>query len=303
MLDDRYYMRQPSFRPRWWSMTVLLVFANIVAFVLQMVLQNAVPASSGYLALSVEGLMRGYVWQLLSFQFMHSGLWHLLLNCLAIFMFGRDVEQAVGRKSFLTLYFSSGVIGGLLQIAFDKVLAQVLQQPGLLLMHVVGASAGAFGLIAAFAMLYPERPLTLLVYFVIPVNMRAKFLLIFEGLATLIGLAFSTRSSGGPHIADAAHLGGMITGIVFVRYAIHWEWPHFHRMKRRAVRPLVKVPYQKSALWGRTKHAASEDLPPEEFLSKEVDPILDKISAQGIQSLTERERRILEAAREKMGKR
>ena len=146
MLDDRYYMRRPSFRPRWWSMTVLLVIANIVAFVLQMVLQNAAPASPGYLALSVDGLSRGYVWQLLTFQFMHSGPIHLLLNCWAIYMFGRDVEQALGRRSFLTLYFSSGIMGGLLQVAFDKVLAQMLHQPGFLLMHVVGASAGAVGL-------------------------------------------------------------------------------------------------------------------------------------------------------------
>src|ERR1041385_1358060 len=207
MLDDRYYMRQPSFRRRWWSMTVLLVIANIVAFVLQMVLQNAVPASSGYLALSVEGLMRGYVWQLLSFQFMHSGPIHLILNCWAIYMFGRDVEQALGRKSFLTLYFASGVMGGLVQIAFDKVLAQVLQQPGLLLMHVVGASAGAFGLIAAFAMLYPERLLMLLLFFIIPINMRAKFLLLFEGIVALLGMAMPSASN----IAHAAHLGGMLT--------------------------------------------------------------------------------------------
>ncbi len=284
-------------------MTVLLVIANIVAFVLQMVLQNAVPASSGYLALSVEGLSRGYVWQLLTFQFMHSGPIHLLLNCWAIYMFGRDVEQALGRRSFLTLYFSTGIMGGLLQAAFDVVLAKIVHQPELLRMHVVGASAGAFGLIAAFAMLFPERPLMLLLFFIIPVNMRAKFLLLFEGLLALFGIVYATRPSSGPHIADAAHLGGMLTGIIFVRYAIHWEWPLFHRAQRRPLRPLVKVPSQKSALWGRTKNATAEDLPPEEFLSKEVDPILEKISAHGIQSLTERERRILEAAREKMAKR
>ena len=284
-------------------MTVLLVIANIVAFVLQMVLQNAVPASSGYLALSVEGLSRGYVWQLLTFQFMHSGPIHLLLNCWAIYMFGRDVEQALGRRSFLTLYFSTGIMGGLLQAALDVGLAKIVHQPELLRMHVVGASAGAFGLIAAFAMLFPERPLMLLLFFIIPVNMRAKFLLLFEGLLALFGIVYATRPSSGPHIADAAHLGGMLTGIIFVRYAVHWEWPRFDRAKRGPLRPLVKVPSQKSALWGRTKNATAEDLPPEEFLSKEVDPILEKISAHGIQSLTERERRILEAAREKMAKR
>ena len=143
----------------------------------------------------------------------------------------------------------------------------------------------------------------LLLFFIIPVNMRAKFLLLFEGLAALFGIVFAARPKAGPHIADAAHLGGMITGIIFVRYAIHWEWPRFDRAKRRPLRPLVKAPSQKAALWGRTKNATYEDLPPEEFLSKEVDPILEKISAHGIQSLTERERRILEAAREKMAKR
>jgi hypothetical protein len=69
------------------------------------------------------------------------------------------------------------------------------------------------------------------------------------------------------------------------------------------MRRLVNVPSQKSALWGRTKDVIEEELPPEEFLSKEVDPILDKISAQGIQSLTERERKILEKARAKITKR
>ena len=63
------------------------------------------------------------------------------------------------------------------------------------------------------------------------------------------------------------------------------------------------MPSPKSSFWGRKKNASDEEMPPEEFLSKEVDPILDKISAQGIQSLTARERRILEAAREKMAKR
>ena len=69
------------------------------------------------------------------------------------------------------------------------------------------------------------------------------------------------------------------------------------------LRPLVKAPLRSSAQWGQNSARVDEDLPPEEFLSKAVDPILEKISAQGIQSLTERERRILEAARERMGKR
>jgi hypothetical protein len=140
----------------------------------------------------------------------------------------------------------------------------------------------------------------LLLFFIIPVNMRAKFLLLFGGLVTLFGLIVPTGN-----IAHAAHLGGLLTGVVFVRYAIywHWHWPRLRRTQPQPLRPLVKAPHRASAQWGQTNVRVVEDLPPDEFLSKAVDPILDKISAQGIQSLTERERKILETAREKMGKR
>jgi rhomboid family protein len=297
MLEDRTYMRRPSFAPRW-SMTLLLVIANAAAFILQNIIASAAPEIIRNSGLSVDGLSHGYVWQLLTFQFMHANWVHLLLNCFAIYMFGREVEEALGRKGFLTLYFSSGILGGLLQLGYSKLLAWLMNRPEFLATHVVGASAGAFGLIAAFAMLYPERPLMLLLFFIIPVNMRAKFLLLFEGIITLVGMA-----SVGGSVAHAAHLGGMLTGIIFVRHAIHWQWPEFHRAKRRPLQRLVKVPFEKPARWARSRNAEVEDLPPDEFLSREVDPILDKISAQGIQSLTDRERRILEAAREKMAKR
>ena len=68
-----------------------------------------------YLALSLDGLRSGYVWQLLTFQFMHVSVLHILFNSLAIFFFGRPVEEAMGARRFLTLYFTSGVVGGLVQ--------------------------------------------------------------------------------------------------------------------------------------------------------------------------------------------
>jgi len=96
----------------------------------------------------------------------------------------------------------------------------------------------------------------------------------------------------------------MICGVLFVRYAVHWRfrWPEMTRPRPRPLRRLVKVPSHKPGMWAQ-KGPAEDDLPAEEFLSKEVDPILDKISAHGIQSLTDREKRILEKARAKMAKR
>ena len=294
MLADRYYMRRPAFRLRW-SATMALLVVNVVAFVLQSAVERFSNfPTNAWFALSVEGLRHGYAWQLLTYQLMHGGLLHLALNCWMIYVFGREVEETLGRNSFLTLYFTSGVIGGLFQALAGVLLGGAFALP------VVGASAGASGLLAAFATLYPERPLMLLLFFIIPVNMRAKFLLLFGGLVTLFGLVVPTGN-----IAHAAHLGGLLTGIVFVRYAIywHWHWPRLRRTPPRPLRPLVKAPLRVSAQWGQTNVRVVEDLPPDEFLSKAVDPILDKISAQGIQSLTERERKILETAREKMGKR
>ena len=202
--------------------------------------------TNGYFALSVEGLRHGFVWQLLTYQFMHGGLLHLLLNCWAIYVFGREVEETLGRNRFLTLYFTSGVIGGLFQALAGVLFGGHFAAP------VVGASAGAFGLVAAFATLYPERPLMLLLFFIIPVSMRAKFLLLFSALLTVFGIVFPTDN-----IAHAAHLGGMITGIVFVRYASHWHW-HWPRLKPtrpQPLRPLVKAPRRASALWGQIQRA------------------------------------------------
>ena len=288
-------MRRPAFGPAW-SATVVLLVVNVVAFILQNVLYRFLPnfPTDPYLALSVSGLRHGYAWQLLTYQFMHGGWLHLLLNCWAIYVFGRAVEETLGWKRFLTLYFSSGVIGGLFQALAGVLLGGAFATP------VVGASAGAFGLVSAYSTLYPERRLTLLLFFIIPVSMRAKFLLLFSAVLTVCGIIFPMDN-----IAHAAHLGGMLTGIVFVRYAMHWHWrwPRLPRTRSQPLRPMVKVPRRSSAVWGQNQGGVEEDLPPDEFLSKAVDPILDKISAHGIQSLTERERRILETAREKMVRR
>src|ERR1043166_2857600 len=167
MLEDRFYMRRPSFGSHRAAFGAQELVSSLSKFPVH-----------DYFALSVEGLRHGYLWQLLTFQFMHGIVMHLVFNCLAIFVFGRDVEEALGRRSFLTLYFSSGVIGGLFQSLAGVLLG------GWFAGSVVGASAGAFGLVAAFAVLYPER--ILLLFFVIP--MRAKFLLLLSAGVALAGI-------------------------------------------------------------------------------------------------------------------
>jgi membrane associated rhomboid family serine protease len=281
-------MRQTPFDTRR-SATVVLLIALVVAFFfLFAVDQFSNFPTLKYLALSLAGLEHGYVWQLLTYQFMHANLLHLFFNCWAIYVFGQDVEMALGRRSFLTLYFSSGILGGAAQALAGLVLDRDFAAP------VVGASAAAFGLAAAFAMLFPNR--VLLLFFILP--MRAKWLLALAGALALYGMLSPADGT-----AHAAHLGGMLTGLFFIRYAVHWQWPKFGHWRKLSARRLVKVRFEKPGFWSGSKQLPHEDLPPEEFVSREVDPILDKISAHGINSLTERERRILEAAGAKIAKR
>ena len=283
MLEDRDYMRQPKYREPGFpgfrgSWTVALLLLNTAIFVLQWIaLRN--PHSEqflqDYLALSLEGLRHGQLWQFFTYQFLHTGLWHLAFNCLAIYFFGRPVEQALGPRRFLALYLASGILGGVLQMLF------ALAVPVYFGGAVVGASAGASGLVAAFAVLHWRERFTLLIYF-IPVTLQGRTLLWLSAGLAVIGILT-------PHspIANAAHLGGILTGFFYVRLWAQGRLPQWKFSSEGRPPRLQTLP-------------PADDLSAEEFLKREVDPILDKISAQGIQSLTARERETLERARAKM---
>jgi membrane associated rhomboid family serine protease len=295
MLDDRDYMRQ---RPRYqlqWSATVVIIAINVVVFVIQNIADTRWNFTNN-LALSADGLKHGHVWQLITFQFLHAplqqgGIFHILGNCFTIYVFGLAVEEAIGRFSFVKLYLLSGTIGGLFQMA------AYLLWPTHFGSSVVGASAGAFGLVAAFCALFPQRPLSL---FFVPIEFRAITLLWLSIGGTLVGMFLKNST-----VAHCAHMGGILTGLFYVRLITHSQKPlvFWKPFPPKARRPeLVKVQSREPQFWRRPASVKSEDLPPAEFITKEVDPILDKISAHGIQSLTEKEREILQAARNKMTK-
>lgn len=186
MIQDRAYMREPSYGAPW-SVALVLIVINAVVFVLGLIAALAWPRAYGQvldcLALSPAGLARGWAWQVVTFQFLHGGVLHLVINCVMLYVFGRPIEETLGRALFLRLYLSSGVFGGVLQV-----LCTLLFPAHFGLGGVVGASAGVFGVIAAFAMLNREMPITTLIAFIIPVTMRAKYLLAFEAGIALLGM-------------------------------------------------------------------------------------------------------------------
>jgi membrane associated rhomboid family serine protease len=306
MLEDRDYMRQPEFgERRWlpvfrwrWSWTVVLLVSYVTVFVAKLIAAHFFPGSAffsgrivlanggvelspGYLPLSVQGLAQGYVWQLLTYQFLHANWLHLFFNCWAIFIFGSELEYMLGARRFLALTFASGIVGGIFQVL------AAIAWPAHFGGEVIGASACAFGLVAAFAMLFPERELTMLVFFVIPVRMRARTLLIFSAVVALVLIAFPIADIA--NVANAAHLGGMALGWFYVRKILKNP-----SLIGSAVETDFR-PFKKTV----SKPAAEA----EEVSENDVDAILDKISARGIQSLTARERAVLEAARKRMAQR
>jgi membrane associated rhomboid family serine protease len=292
MLEDRDYMREPAYHEPRVSFTVALLIVNAAVFIVQLAASNSLSGAEiedRYFALSLGGLKHGFVWQLLTFQFMHAGWMHIICNSLAIYFFGRPVEDALGLRHFLAIYLLSGVIGGLVQMLFAYLLPSFNGA-------VVGASAGASGLVAAFAILHWEERFTLLIYF-FPVSMTGKILLAFNLVVAFVGMF--APSSG---VAYAAHLGGILTGGFYLRLFIQGQWARWKfPASRPAPRDLAIKRAGKGALW----HSAADkpnDESTDEFLKNEVDPILEKISAHGIQSLTAREREILEKARTRMAK-
>ena len=308
MLENRDYMReQPSFGegPRFhWSASVVLMVVLTVAFTVQCFNDVYIRSTvESWLALTPFALARGYVWQLLTFQFLHVDLWHLIGNLLGLWFFGRFVENVLGTQRFLAAYFGAGVIGGLLQCALMLLFPEHFQP------FAFGASAGEMGIFAIFCRLQSSSEIRW--NFILPI--RADVLLwVTAGISLFFTLVPSQR--GGSY-AHAAHLGGILAGLAWVKLGWHldfvtlpWEgffarWRRWRPLQSRQRKlELVRVAASKPAPWRKPRLDRDEEPPAGDYISQEVDPILDKISAHGLHSLTERERKILETARAKMSR-
>jgi membrane associated rhomboid family serine protease len=291
MLEDRSYMRRPAPHPAFgisvWMMIVLTV---IYAFQCINDIYLRIPIDV-WLPMTTSGLRQGYIWQLLTFQFVHVNLWHLAGNLITLWFFGRYVEGILGTRKFLIAYFIGGFAGGILQGVL------MLIFPFHFGPAVYGASAGLSAIFAIFATIESQSEVRL--YFVLPVKARV-LLYIFAGIALFFTLVPTPREGG---VAHAAHLGGILAGLAYIRWdsqrsPMNWNPLQGRRRKRQLVQAAAQI-----TRWRGQRDQQAAELPPEEFISKEVDPILDKILAHGFQSLTPREKKILEAAHSKIAKR
>ena len=180
-----------------------LIAINVLVFVLMGVSPMLADFADSVFGLSTRGLAKGMIWQFVTYQFVHAGFFHLLVNMLGLWFAGNILERILGIRRFVIFYLICGVFGGLVQIVLS---------PGP--STVVGASGSVCGLVAAFSTMFPQMPVTALIFFVIPVRMRAMWLgIIVAGVSLFLML---TGWFG--DIGNAAHLGGAIAGFGLVKY-------------------------------------------------------------------------------------
>ena len=185
--------------PRLLPVTRALLIANVAVYLLQLVSGNVL---MDWLALWPLGY--GFMpWQLLTYGFLHGSLTHLFFNMFALWMFGGDLERLWGPRRFAIVYFASVLAGALAQLA----IGQLSGGPAV---PVVGASGGVFGLLLAFAMVFPERRVMLLIP---PIPMPARVFVTLYGLLELV-LGVTGTQAG---VAHFAHLGGMLGGWLAMR--------------------------------------------------------------------------------------
>jgi membrane associated rhomboid family serine protease len=261
--EDRTY----GFGP--WGMTKAvkyLILTNVGIFVLEYLWGSDLIY---FLGLTPTLVRNGFVWQLVTYMFLHGGLFHILFNMFALWVFGCEIERTWGTREFVKYYFLTGVGAGL----FTFLLSYNSGVP------TIGASGAIFGILVAFAVMFPDRPIYL--YFIFP--LKAKYLVIFFVVVEFLA-SFRHTSDG---IGHFAHLGGMLVGYLYIRADLKTPAflklsSHFDRFRDLKHRHRMKV------LNRRTEEKRK--------LMERVDQILDKINQVGYSNLTREERKTLEQA-------
>jgi membrane associated rhomboid family serine protease len=202
-----------------------LIIINALIFLLQMALKNQFPIDNLFALHDVHSVFFS-PYQLITYMFMHGSIGHLLVNMLALWVFGSGLEEYWGAKRFIQFYFICGIGAGLLHLfvlylEMEPIMAQfrmlsiddqlsIVKDPNFKVnIATVGASGAVFGCLAAFGYLFPNR--FLYVYGMIPI--KAKWLVLaYGGLELMMAI----QNSAGDNVAHFAHLGGAIAGLIVV---------------------------------------------------------------------------------------
>ena len=181
-----------------------LIFANIGVFLIQQVVRE-LPTLFGLRPIDV--MVGLEIWQPVTYMFLHGSISHILFNMLSLWMFGTDLERLWGTPFFTRYYFVTGVGAGLTTILVS--LLPIATGTSIYYQSTVGASGAVFGLLLAYGVTYPDRPIYLYFLFQIP----AKYFVMIVGAVAL----FSSLGDRGGNVAHVTHLGGIVVGYVYLR--------------------------------------------------------------------------------------
>ena len=272
-------MRQ-NLTPRLKCITDFLILSLIVSFIFQSILKLfgvdlSILRSFGF---SLESVMSGLVWTFFSYSFLHEGPLHLLFNILGIHFISRNIEYSLTRDSYIMLFLFSVLFGSITWLAFNL-------DGGFL----IGTSAFVMASLTRFCLMRPDNPITFLLFFVLPLSLKPRYLLMGVVGLELYGFIFSELQNTS-NIAHSAHLGGMIAGFILsTSFGKSIVLPKFSFKPSK-----TKSSNQKSAV-SVTDYSIDSEVTDD--LEIQVDKILDKINEKGFGSLTDREKSLLEKAK------
>jgi len=293
-----------------------LIGSNVAVFLIELLFGDlhfagGLPLRDGiveYFALWPLGSGHFLPWQLFSYMFLHEGFMHIFFNMLMLFWVGVQVEQSWGTKKFLIYYFICGLGGATAHL----LLSGFFGAGG---GPMLGASGAIFGVLVAFGVMFPDMRL---IFFPIFIPIRAKFvvpiLIAFEIYSTY-------NASSGDNVAHLAHLGGAVTGMIYMlimsggkilasrRNPIQSQWgngsvniPRNGGFFGRKSGAAVDADYRDvDSYGGGVADTKIQDVKQAKVITQEeIDRILDKIAATGYQNLTNDERDILFEASRRM---
>ena len=184
--------------------TRTLIGVNVAMFIAELLLGDVFTITFALWPIQSPAPAGFQPWQILTYSFLHAGVWHLFFNMFALYMFGGELERLWGPTRYLNLYLASVISAALAQLAVSS-LVSVEPYP------TIGASGGVFGLLLAFALYFPRRTVMLLFP---PIPMPAwLFVTLYGGLELYLGVTGTQEG-----VAHFAHLGGMLGAWLLIQY-------------------------------------------------------------------------------------
>lgn len=268
---------------------IQLILFNITVFVVGVLLQVFLPPVGGFLyeLFQLPSDPNAFIfkpWTLVSYAFLHAGLWHVIGNMIGLYLFGRIITEFLGHSKLISLYFLGAISGGLIFLIIYNVHPDFVLQKATL----VGASGAVYAIAVGAAILVPDYRINLM--FIGPV--KIAIIVAVYIFFSVIGL--KGNNAGGNY----AHIGGAFLGYLYIKQLqkgndlgryVFAVWDFFSNLFKKKSK--LKVSHKgASSVKAKGKDKSSQ---------AEIDAILDKISQSGYESLSKEEKRILFSASQK----